>query len=178
MTAPPEINLPHLSRHGIVFGLAGLSGVGKTTLAEQLISIFHKKGLSVSSLKHAHHGFDPDTPGKDSWRHRRSGTRQTIIASSKRWVKFTETPDENEVGLNTLLGELTPADIVLIEGYKTINFPKIEIHRKSLCHDFLFKTTPGIKLMVTDHIYNDLEIEQIDLNKPAMLASRILKGLG
>ena len=172
-----SLELSNIKKHGLVFGLAGFSGAGKTTLAEQLIKIFRDKGLTVATLKHAHHDFDPDTEGKDSWRHRRAGAGQMIISSSNRRVKFTETPHNDEAGLNTLLGELDPADIVLIEGYKTINFPKVEIHRKELGHDFLFKTFPGITILATNAIYEDIGIEQFSLDNPLDLAERILKGL-
>ena len=171
------LELENIRKHGIVFGLAGFSGAGKTTLAEKLIQIFCERKLSVATLKHAHHEFDPDTPGKDSWRHRRAGAGQMIISSSNRRVKFTETPDGNEADLNTLLGELNPADIVLIEGFKKINFPKIEIHRKDLGHDFLFESFPGIQLVATDHIYDNLQVEQIHLDDLSGIADRILKGL-
>ena len=169
-------DLTNIKKHGIVFGLAGYSGAGKTTLAEKLISLFSNMGMNVSSIKHAHHEFDPDTEGKDSWRHRKAGAKQMIISSSKRRVKFTETPHVNEADLNTLLGELSSSDIVLIEGYKRINFPKIEIHRKSLEHDFLFKSVPGIKVIATDFIYDDISIEQIQLDDSKAIAERILKG--
>ena len=166
-----------MNRHGVVFGLAGLSGSGKTTLAEQLITIFRDRGMSVSTIKHAHHEFDPDIPGKDSWRHRQAGAGQVIISSSARRVHFTETPDGSEADLDTLLGDLAPSDIVLVEGYKKLDFPKIEIHRKELGHDFLFKTIPTVKLMATDHVYDELAVEQIGLNNPTGIADRILKGL-
>ena len=86
-------SFPEAGKHGFVFGLAGFSGSGKTTLAEKLISALCQRGFSVASIKHAHHAFDADTPGKDSWRHRKAGATQMIVSSSLRRVKFTETPD-------------------------------------------------------------------------------------
>lgn len=169
-------HLSNIKKHGLVFGLAGLSGTGKTTLAEQLISIFCAKNFHVATIKHAHHEFDPDTPGKDSWRHRKAGAQQMIISSKTRRVKFTETPSGDEADLNTLLGELDPADVVLVEGFKAIDFPKVEIHRQSLGHEFLYKKLPGIKIIATDHFYDDLELEQIDLNNPDAIAERITRG--
>jgi len=117
------------ARHGYVIGLAGWSGSGKTTLAEKLIAALTKRGLDVATIKHAHHAFDADTPGKDSYRHRAAGARQVIVSSHARSVVFTENHDREEASLDTLLGALVPADIVIVEGYKREAIPKIEIHR-------------------------------------------------
>lgn len=170
--------LPNSKRHRIVFGLAGLSGAGKTTLAEKLIALFTARGLNVASIKHAHHHFDPDQPGKDSWRHRKAGSRQMIISSSKRRVKFTETPDGNEADLNTLLGELSPADIVLVEGYKMIDFPKIEIYRQAFGEERLYLTRPGIEMIATDTVLEDCPLPQVDLNNPEEIVDAILAQWG
>lgn len=170
--------LPNSKRHRIVFGLAGLSGAGKTTLAEKLIALFTARGLNVASIKHAHHNFDPDQPGKDSWRHRKAGSRQMIISSSKRRVKFTETPDGTEADLNTLLGELSPADIVLVEGYKTIDFPKIEIYRQAFGEERLYLTRLGIEMVATDTVIEDCPLPQVDLNNPEEIVDAILAQWG
>ena len=131
------------SRHGFVFGLAGYSGAGKTSLAEKIISALVARGHNVASIKHAHHHFDPDTPGKDSWRHRKAGASQMLISSALRRVKFTETPDKNEAGLPALLEELSPADFVLVEGFKKIDFPKIEIWRQETGRPFFTLNSRG-----------------------------------
>lgn len=165
--------LPNGDRHGLVFGLAGYSGAGKTTLAEQLIAIFTKRGMNVASIKHAHHNFDPDQPGKDSWRHRQAGSRQMIISSARRRVKFTETPDGDEADLNTLLGEINPADVVLIEGYKSIDFQKVEIYRADLNRPPLFPSHQGIKLIATDTDIADCPLPQVDLNDAEAVANAI-----
>ena len=171
--------LPNITRHRIVFGLAGFSGAGKTTLAETLIRYFaEQKGLNVASIKHAHHDFDPDQPGKDSWRHRKAGARQMVISSARRRVKFTETPDGDEADLNTLLGEISPADLVLIEGYKKIDFPKVEIYRASLGHPFIHETFPGVELIATDSPLQDCPLPQLDLNAPHAVAEAILSHWG
>ena len=87
---PSDPVIPSLSRHGLVIGLAGFSGSGKTTLAEKLIAQLTARGVRIATIKHAHHNFDPDTPGKDSWRHRQAGAKQVLISSRRRRVHFTE----------------------------------------------------------------------------------------
>lgn len=166
------------SRHGIVFGLAAMSGIGKTTLAEKLIEIFTKRGYRISSIKHAHHEFDPDTPGKDSWRHRKAGASEMLISSSLRRVKFTETPDRDEADLETLLGELNPADIVLVEGFKAVDFPKLEIYRHEVSKDFLYPQLHGIKMLASDIELTDCPLPQADLNAPEDVADMILEVFG
>ena len=111
--------------HRLVIGLAGFSGAGKTTLAEQLIPLLVAKGFNIATIKHAHHNFDADIEGKDSWRHRQAGASQVLVSSKKRRAHFTETADENEASLDTLLAELAPSDIVLVEGFKTTQSPKL-----------------------------------------------------
>ena len=112
------------SRHGFVFGLAGYSGAGKTSLAEKIISVLVARGHNVASIKHAHHHFDPDTPGKDSWRHRKAGASQMLISSALRRVKFTETPDKNEAGLPALLEELSPLILCWSKGSRRSTSPR------------------------------------------------------
>ena len=177
MTLRPNINRPEYDRgkHGLVFGLAAMSGAGKTTLAEALIRIFTARGYKTSSIKHAHHQFDPDTPGKDSWRHRKAGALEMLVSSASRRVKFTETPDMNEADLPTLLAELAPVDIVLVEGFKTANFPKVEIHRSGLGQDLLYPKLSGVFMVATDIPIDDCPLPQADLNKPDAVADLILK---
>jgi len=113
----------------IVFGIAGWSGSGKTTLIEKLIPQFTARGLSVSVIKHAHHGFDLDRPGKDSYRHREAGAKQVLMLSAQRWVLMHELRDEDEPSLQRQLEMLGPCDIVLIEGFKAAAVPKVEVFR-------------------------------------------------
>lgn len=113
----------------IVFGIAGWSGSGKTTLIEKLIPEFVSRGLEVAVIKHAHHGFDLDRPGKDSWRHREAGASRVLMLSEDRWVLMRELRDAPEPDLETQLAMLEPADVVLIEGFKAAPVPKVEVYR-------------------------------------------------
>ena len=132
------------NRHGAVFGLAGWSGSGKTTLAEQIVSHLVGLGYDVATVKHAHHHFDADTPGKDSYRHRAAGARQVAVSSPARSVLFTENLSGPERSLADLLAAIAPADIVIVEGFKKSSIPKIEIHRAELAHPYLFSDDPLI----------------------------------
>ena len=133
-----------IMRHGSVIGLAAFSGSGKTTLAEKLISGLVSRGMDVATVKHAHHAFDADTPGKDSYRHRAAGARQVVISSPARSVLFTENLSRTECTLADLLAAIAPADIVIVEGFKKSSIPKIEIHRAELAHPYLFSDDPLI----------------------------------
>ena len=113
-----------------IFGVTGWKNSGKTGLMERLITEFTARGLTVSSIKHAHHSFDIDHPGRDSYRHRDAGARQVLLASRNRWALMHELRDEDEPSLGDLLKQLSPVDLVLIEGYKRDRHPKIEAHRK------------------------------------------------
>ena len=112
-----------------IIGLAGWSGSGKTTLIKKLIPALLARGLKVSTLKHAHHGFDLDQPGKDSFFHREAGATEVIISSSRRWAILHELREEAEWDLGLLAAKMSPVDLVLVEGFKRDAFPKIEIHR-------------------------------------------------
>ena len=112
-----------------VLGISGWSGCGKTTLIEALIPRLRARGLTVSTLKHAHHDVDLDTPGKDTWRHRAAGAREVILATGRRWALLHESREEAEPSLADLLSYLQPVDLVLVEGWKTGAYPKLEIWR-------------------------------------------------
>ena len=112
-----------------VFGFAGWSGSGKTTLIEQLIPRFARAGLTVSLVKHAHHSFDVDQPGKDSYRHREAGCKEVLVSSEKRWVVVHELRGEPEPGLDDQIKRISPCDLLLVEGYKRYPMPKLEIYR-------------------------------------------------
>jgi molybdopterin-guanine dinucleotide biosynthesis protein B len=133
-----------------VFGFAGCSGTGKTTLIEQLIPRFVARGLSVSLIKHAHHAFDIDQPGKDSYRHREAGAGEVVITSAHRWVLMHELRGEPEPDLATQLARLSACDLVLVEGYKHASIPKLEIHRPSTGKPLLHPGDPDIVAVAAD----------------------------
>lgn len=156
-----------------VFGIAGWSGSGKTTLLERLIPELTGRGLSVSVIKHAHHGFDLDRPGKDSFRHREAGATQVLMLSGERWVLMHELRGRGEPTLEEQLALLAPCDIVLIEGYKAASVPKIEIHRPSHGKPPLWPENPHVVAVATDA---DIEcpLPRLPLNDAAAVAAFIL----
>src|SRR5438477_541351 len=113
-----------------VIGIAGYSGSGKTTLIEKVIPLLVGEGLRVSLIKHAHHEFDVDQPGKDSYRHRHAGCAEVLVSSSKRWALMHELRGATEPSLQDQLKRLSPCDLVLVEGYKAEPIPKVEVHRR------------------------------------------------
>jgi molybdopterin-guanine dinucleotide biosynthesis protein B len=132
------------------FGFAGFSGAGKTTLIECLIPRLVAAGLRVSLIKHAHHRFDIDKPGKDSWRHREAGASEVLIASDQRWALMHELRGEPEPDLGALMQHLSPCDLVLIEGYKRASIPKLEVHRPELGKPLLSPQDPDIVALASD----------------------------
>ncbi len=156
-----------------VFGFAGYSGSGKTTLIEQLIPRFVLRGLRVSLVKHAHHLFDIDKPGKDSWRHREAGASEVLITSDQRWVLMHELRDEPEPSLHEQLQRFSPCDIVLVEGYKHAAIPKLEVHRPSLGKEPLHPVDPNIVAVASDAAVAT-QLPRLDLNDPDAIAEFIL----
>jgi molybdopterin-guanine dinucleotide biosynthesis protein B len=133
-----------------VIGLAGWSGAGKTTLLVRLIPELISRGLSVSTLKRAHHAFEIDKPGKDSFRHREAGASEVLIASSRRVALVQELRDSPEPALADLLRRLSPVDLVIVEGFKSERHPKIEIHRAANGKPYLYDDRPAIVALATD----------------------------
>jgi len=133
-----------------VFGIAGYSGSGKTTLLEKLIPCFTARGLRVAVIKHAHHGFDIDRPGKDSYRHREAGACEVLLSCNDRWALMHERRDEGDVTLDELLGHLSPCDLVLIEGFKQEPVPKLEVYRPENGKPPLFPERQDIVAVATD----------------------------
>ena len=133
-----------------IFGFAGWSGSGKTTLVEQLIPRLAARGLRVSMVKHAHHDFDIDVPGKDSYRHRHAGSHEVLVSSAKRWALVHELRGAAELTLAEALARLTPCDLALIEGYKRLAIPKLEIHRSALAKPLLHLVDANIIALATD----------------------------
>ena len=133
-----------------VFGFAGFSGSGKTTLIEQLIPIFRGKGLAVSLIKHAHHEFDVDQPGKDSYRHRHAGCSEVLVTSSLRWALMHELRGAPELTLAAAMARLSPCDLVLVEGFKDAPIPKLEVYRAGLRKPLLHPHDTHIVAVATD----------------------------
>ena len=134
-----------------LIGLAGFSGSGKTTLLVKLLPALIARGRSVSTLKHAHHAFDVDQPGKDSYNHRLAGAREVLISSARRWALMHELRDEAEPRLAELVPHLSPVDLVIVEGFKSENHAKLEVHREALGKPLLFPDDPNIVAIVSDH---------------------------
>ena len=160
-----------------IFGFAGYSGSGKTTLIEQLIPLFTARGIKVSLIKHAHHTFDVDTPGKDSYRHRHAGCTEVLVTSSRRWVLMHELRGAAEPDLNEQLMHLAPCDIVLVEGFKHERIPKIEVYRATVGEPLLHPHDANIVAIASDASLNTA-LPQLDLNQPPQIAAFMLKHLG
>ncbi len=133
-----------------VFGFAGWSGAGKTTLIRQVIGHLVQRGLRVSTIKHAHHDFDIDHPGKDSWEHRRAGATEVLIASDRRWALMHELRGVPPPPLSTLLAHLAPADLLLVEGFKHEPIPKMEVFRAAAAKPPLHPEDSAIIAIASD----------------------------
>ena len=156
-----------------VFGFAGYSGSGKTTLIENVIPVLIAQGLRVSLVKHAHHAFDVDQPGKDSFRHRKAGATEVMLTSSKRWVLMHEIVDGPEPELPEQLRHMSPCDLVLVEGFKKQPMPKLEIHRSAHGAPFLFTEDRHIIGIATDHKI-DSELPQFALDDYQAIAAFVV----
>ncbi len=157
-----------------VIGLAGWSGAGKTTLLAKLIPFLAARGLTVSTLKHAHHAFDIDQPGKDSFEHRASGAREVLISSARRYALVHElTGGETEATLADLLRRLSPVDLVIVEGFKAYAHPKIELHRAANRKPLLFGEAPNIRAIATDTAL-EVPVPVVDLDNVAAIADLVL----
>ncbi len=157
-----------------VLGIVGWSGSGKTTLLTRLIPLLVSRGLRISTLKHAHHAFDVDQPGKDSYEHRKAGASEVIVSSARRWVQMHEIGDGAEATLAEHLKRLSPCDLVLIEGYKTERHPKLEVFRASVGKSALHPTDARIVAVASDERLPGIAIPQVDLNDIAAVADVVL----
>ena len=133
-----------------VYGVVGWKNSGKTTLMERLVSEITGRGFTVSTIKHAHHVFDVDRPGKDSYRHREAGAREVLVASGARWALMRELREEEEPPLEQLLARLAPVDLVLIEGYKRDAHPKVEAHRAETGAPLIASEDSTVKAVATN----------------------------
>ncbi len=160
-----------------IFGFAGWSGSGKTTLIEKLIPLITQRGLKVSLIKHAHHTFDVDQPGKDSYRHRHAGCTEVLVSSSRRWALVHELRGAQEPGFAELVERLTPADLVLVEGFKREKLPKLEVYRASTGEALLHPQDKDIVAIATDERV-DTKLPQFDLNDAPAIAGFVLRHVG
>ncbi len=158
-----------------IIGLAGWSGSGKTTLVTKAIPRLAARGCRVSTLKHAHHGFDLDQPGKDSFMHRAAGATEVVISSAKRFALLHELRGEAEWDLPALLAKLSPVDLVLVEGFKREAFPKLEIHRAANGKPLLHPDDPHIVAIAADTALPQARVPVIDLNDIEAVADLLLE---
>ena len=157
-----------------IFGLAGWSGSGKTTLLAALIPEFISRGISVSTLKHAHHAFDIDQPGKDSWRHRQAGASEVMVSSQHRWALMHELRGAPEPSFEDLVRRISPVDVLLVEGFKRYPFPKIEVYRPSLGKPTLYPEDPFVVAVASDEQLPELPLPCLSLSDATAIATFVL----
>ena len=155
-----------------LFGITGWKNSGKTHLMERLVAEFKNRSLSVSTIKNAHHGFDVDQPGKDSFRHRQAGAQEVLVASEKRWVLMHENYNELQPTLTDLIKKLSKVDLVLVEGFKQDKHPKIEVVRKERDRDLIANSDPTILALATD-VEIPIDKTCLDLNDTIGIANFI-----
>lgn len=160
-----------------VFGFAAYSDNGKTTLIENLLPLLVARGLKVSVVKHAHHAFDIDRPGKDSYRHRQAGASEVLISSDVRWALMHELRGESEPALAALLQALAPCDLVLVDGFKKEPIPKMEVHRAAAGTPLLFPDDPNIVALATDTTVKTA-LPSYHLDDHAAITGFLLRHLG
>ena len=160
-----------------LWGIAGWKNSGKTGLMERLVAEFTARGLRVSTVKHAHHSFDVDHPGKDSYRHRAAGAAQVMLSSGKRWALMTELQGAPEPPLADLLAQLAPVDLVLVEGFKRESHPKIEAHRAATGQGLLAPNDPTIRAVASDSA-PEIDRPVLDLDDTKGIADFIAAELG
>ena len=156
-----------------LIGLAGWSGSGKTTLLAKLIPALIARGRTVSTVKHAHHDFDIDTPGKDSHTHRLAGAQEVLVSGGRRWALMHELREEAEPTLDQLVAHLSPADFVIVEGFKRDRHPKIEIHRQGASRSLLHPHDPHIVAMASDTPAPAAPIPVVDLDDIEAIADLV-----
>ena len=160
-----------------IYGVTGWKNAGKTGLMERLVTEITARGFSVSTVKHAHHSFDVDHPGRDSYRHRVAGAREVLLSSRNRVALMQELRDQDEPSLDDLLKRLSPVDLVLIEGYKRDRHPKVEAHRQEPGNPLIAPDDPTIRAVASD---TPLELDRpvFDLNDTKAIADFILGEVG
>ncbi len=161
-----------------IFGLAGWSGSGKTTLLTRLLPEITGRSFSVSTIKHAHHDFDPDQPGKDSFRHRAAGAREVMITAAHRWALIHELRGDPEPVVEEIVERMSPVDLLIIEGFKRDSHPKLEVHRPALGKSLLCRRDPHIVAVASDERLADVAVPVIGLDDIPAIADFILRDLG
>ena len=154
-----------------IFGLVGRSGAGKTSLMVRLLPELRRRGLSVSTIKHAHHGFDLDHPGKDSFRHREAGAKEVMLVADARWALMHEIADAGEPPLEELVRRMAPVDFVVIEGFHTHGHPMIEVYRPSEGHALLWREGSNIVAVASDAPLPAVTVPVLDLNDAQAIAT-------
>lgn len=158
-----------------VLGIAGWSGSGKTTLITKLIPFLSGRGVRIATLKHAHHAFDVDQPGKDSYEHRKAGACEVIVSSARRWVQMHEVGTGAEATLAELLQRLSPCDLILIEGFKTDRHPKMEVFRAAVGKTPLHPEDDRIVAIASDQQFPGVSIPVVDINDIEAVAAVVLE---
>jgi molybdopterin-guanine dinucleotide biosynthesis protein MobB len=161
-----------------LYGVTGWKNAGKTGLMERLVTEIAGRGFTVSTLKHAHHTFDVDQPGKDSHRHRTAGATEVLLASRTRWALMHELRDRDEPPLEMLLEKLAPVDLVLVEGYKRDRHPKVEAWRAAAGHRLIAPDDPTIRAVASDTSLPDLKVPRFHLDDTVAVADFILREVG
>jgi molybdopterin-guanine dinucleotide biosynthesis adapter protein len=159
------------------FGFAGYSGSGKTTLIEKLIPLFTAHGLRVSLIKHAHHLFDVDTPGKDSYRHRQAGCTEVLVTSSRRWALMHELRGAPEPDLNELIARMTPCDLLLVEGFKRESIPKLEVYRALVGEPMIHPHDQNFVAIASDARVES-PLPRFDINEAGPIAAFVMQHVG
>lgn len=160
-----------------VIGVVGWKNNGKTTLVVRLIEHLVARGYRVSTVKHAHHEADLDRPGKDSWRHREAGAAEVMLATGRRWALVHELRDEPEPPLDAILARLSPADLVIVEGFKSFPHPKVEVHRAERGTPLIARDDPTIVAVASDEPLPDLAVPVLGLDDVPAIADLILRRL-
>jgi len=164
----------HPHTQAAVIGLAGWSGSGKTSLLTALLPLLRARGLRVSTLKHAHHSFDVDRPGKDSYRHREAGAEEVLVASANRWVLMHEHRGQPEPSSRDLIAKMSPVDLIVIEGFKREAHKKIEIYREDVGKPPLWPEDPNILAVAAPTPLSDCHLPQLPLNEPERIADFLI----
>ncbi len=157
-----------------IFGVIGWSGSGKTTLIEKLIPELTGRGLRISTVKHAHHDIDIDRPGKDSDRHRKAGATEVLVTSPYRWALVHELPENQEPDLGTLVSRMSPVDLLIVEGFRSYPFDKLEVHRPAMGKSPVCQYDTSIVALASDAPVADLRIPTLDLNDVKAIADFIV----